>query len=46
MVCWYKANWGAIEPWLSVVQLLDEEMKIIDGGREISETGKKTFPLL
>jgi hypothetical protein len=46
IVCWFKRNWTQLIPCLNLIQLRDEKMNIIDGTREIMETGKRNFPLV
>jgi hypothetical protein len=45
MVCWFKSHWDQLTPWLHLIQLHDEEMNVIDGNREVKETGKRNFSL-
>jgi hypothetical protein len=45
MVCWFKTHWSRLTPWLNLIHLRDRDMNIIDSGREVTETGKYTFPL-
>jgi hypothetical protein len=45
MMYWFKMNWLAVEPWLALVQLRDQDMQVIDSSRELKEKGKSIFPL-
>jgi hypothetical protein len=45
MLCWFKTHWDRLCPWLSLIELRDDEMRVIDGNLEIIETGRKNFPL-
>lgn len=45
LVCWFKKNWNRLVPWMACIHLRDRELRVIDGTRELMETGKRTFPL-
>ena len=36
---WFIHNWASIEPVLPLIQLRDENNRVIDGKREMVETG-------
>lgn len=36
---WFINNWSLIEPFLPLIQLRDKNNRIIDGKREMIETG-------
>jgi hypothetical protein len=39
LVKWFTRSWDTVLSWLPLIQLRDEEDRVIDGCRELSEKG-------
>jgi hypothetical protein len=46
LICWFRAHWASVTPYLCAIQLRDSEGTVIDAGRESTERGRPAFPLI